>query len=244
MKKFWKLMFMVFLFTMTKCFAECTSFCLTSNDTILFGNNLDWYIGDGLIVINKRNVSKTGCWFSPKPSWTSKYGSITINQFGREFPSRGMNEAGLVIGEMTLSETQFPDPDFRTPISLLQWIQYQLDNCATIEEVIATETRIRIEQNEYHSHFLVADSSGNCLSMEWLNGSLVFHAHDTLPIKVLTNNTYASCLEYYNSHTLSSSSDFSSKARFYRAAEMIKDYDPQTKGSMVGYALFPNQCQQ
>jgi choloylglycine hydrolase len=29
-------------------------------------------------------------------SWISKYGSITFNQYGREFPTGGMNEKGLV----------------------------------------------------------------------------------------------------------------------------------------------------
>lgn len=237
MNKNMKFIFIVFLLFTTKCFSECTSFCLMSNDTILFGNNLDWYIGDGIIFVNKRNVSKTGCWFSNKPTWTSKYGSITINQFGREFPSRGMNEAGLAVGEMTLEETQFPDPDSRSPISTLQWIQYQLDNCATIEEVIATDSSIRIDPDEYHSHFLVADSTGNCVTMEWLNGQLVYHARETLPIKVLTNSTYESSIEYYNSHNSPSPSDFSSKARFYRAAEMIKNYDSQSNGPIIDYAF-------
>jgi penicillin V acylase-like amidase (Ntn superfamily) len=237
MNKNMKYILIIFLFFTTKCYSECTSFCLISKDTILFGNNLDWYAGDGLVIVNKRNVSKKGCWFSSKPSWTSKYGSITINQFGREFPSRGMNEVGLVVGEMTLSETEFPNPDSRSPISLLQWIQYQLDNCATIEEVIETDLRIRIDQDEYHSHFLVADSSGNCVTMEWLNGQLVYHAHETLPIKVLTNSNYASCIEYYNNHSSPPSSDFSSEARFYRAAEMIKNYDPHSNGPLIACAF-------
>ncbi len=237
MNKNVKIVFIILLFFSTKCYAECTSFCLVSKDTILFGNNLDWYTGDGLIIVNKRNVSKTGCWFSNKPTWTSKYGSITINQFGREFPSRGMNEVGLAVGEMTLTETQFPDHDSRSPISLLQWTQYQLDNCATIEEIIETDLKIRIDQDEYHSHFLVSDSSGNCVTMEWLNGKLVYHAHETLPIKVLTNSNYASCIEYYNNNNLPPPSDFSSKARFYRAAEMIKNYDPQSNGPPIAYAF-------
>jgi penicillin V acylase-like amidase (Ntn superfamily) len=232
-----RFLLLLFLFFTTKCYSQCTSFCITYQDTILFGNNLDWHVGDGLVIVNKRNVAKTGCWFSDKPTWTSKYGSITINQFGREFPSRGMNEAGLVIGEMTLTETQFPDPDSRSPISLLQWTQYQLDNCATIEEVIETDSKIRIEQNEYHSHFFFADSSGNCVTMEWLNGKLVYHAYETLPIKVLTNSNYASCIEYINNNDLPSPSNSSSKARFYRAAEMISNYDPQSNGSMVKYAF-------
>jgi penicillin V acylase-like amidase (Ntn superfamily) len=218
-------------------FAECTSFCFVTNDTIIFGNNLDWHVGDGLVIVNKRNVSKTALWFTNPASWISKYGSITVNQWGREFPSRGINEAGLVIGEMTLYETRFPNPDSRLAISMLQWIQYQLDNHATIEEVIESNSEIRIDQNEYHSHFLVADSSGDCVSMEWLNGELVYHAYGTMPVKVLANSTYENSLDYYNSGNPPSQSDFSSNARFYRAADMIEKYDPNTDGPVVDYAF-------
>jgi penicillin V acylase-like amidase (Ntn superfamily) len=225
------------VFAWTSCRSDCTSICFVSGDTVLFGNNLDWYTGVGMLVINKRNVSKTGCWFENKPSWTSKYGSITINQFGREFPSRGMNEAGLAVGEMTLSETRFPDADSRPAIAQPQWIQYQLDNCATVDEVIASDAKIRIDFGEYHSHFLVADSTGACVSMEWLNGKLVYHTRETMPIKVLTNSTYASCLVYVNQNPSPAASDFSSYARFCRASEMIKHYDSLKDGSAVDYGF-------
>lgn len=82
-----------------------TSFFMQANDTLLFGNTMDINIGDGYLFINKRNVSKTGLWCSSAPSWTPKYASLTTNMWGREFPARGMNEAGLVLGEMNLPET-------------------------------------------------------------------------------------------------------------------------------------------
>jgi penicillin V acylase-like amidase (Ntn superfamily) len=228
-------LFLVFAYA--SCRSGCTSICTAAGDTVVFGNNLDWYYGGGMLVVNKRNVSKTGCWFANKPSWTSKYGSITINQLGREFPSRGMNEAGLAVGEMTLSETRFPDPDSRPAISQSQWIQYQLDNCATVDEVIASDAKIRIDRDEYHSHFFVADSTGACVSMEWLNGKLVTHTRETMPVRVLTNNTYSSGMEYCAANPSPAASDFSSLARFFRAAEMIKNYIPAKDGSVVGHAF-------
>lgn len=224
-----RLFVFVLCFTWISCesISACTSFCFPANaNQIYFGNTLDWHQGEGLLVVNKRGVSKTAIWFSNPAQWTSQYGSVTINQWGREFPSRGMNEAGLCVGEMTLSETHFPAPDSRKVISLLQWIQYQLDNCATIDEVIETNTKIRIDQGEYTSHFLVADSTGHCVSMEWLNGQLVYHAYGTLPVAVLTNCTYASGLTYYQSGQSGSDSDFSSFARFSRVASMIDLYSP------------------
>ena len=46
-------------------------------------------------------------------TWTAQYGSITFNQYGRELPTGGINEAGLVVESMALSEARYPEPDHR-----------------------------------------------------------------------------------------------------------------------------------
>ena len=71
----------------------------------MVGKNFDWFIRDALIIVNKRNVSKTACVpldgaGGELVSWTSKYGSVTFNLMGREFSFDGMNEAGLVVSDM------------------------------------------------------------------------------------------------------------------------------------------------
>ncbi|MFH0735853.1 MAG: linear amide C-N hydrolase [bacterium] len=202
----------------------CTSVCLVKNGHVVFGNNLDWYIVEGMVVINKRNVKKRGLWFNSPPVWTSKYASVTVNQEGREFPSRGMNEAGLVIGEMTLSSTDYPDRDSRYAVNTLQWIQYQLDNCSTIDEVIATDKIIRIDKDEYHSHFFVCDSFGNCATIEWINGKLQAHSKEEVPIKVLANYPYDYCITHGNDPS----------GRFGKAAKMLHDYQ---SGNPVEYVF-------
>ena len=74
---------------------------------------MDWMTGEGLVIVNKRNVSKTA-FLKPEwddngqpASWTSKYGSVTFNFIGREFPFGGMNESGLVITCMWLETTEW-----------------------------------------------------------------------------------------------------------------------------------------
>jgi penicillin V acylase-like amidase (Ntn superfamily) len=85
------------MLSVSEILTQCTSFCFCTGDTVLFGNTLDWYFSDGLVMVNKHNVSKTALGFPNPARWTSKYGSVTINQWGREFPMRGLNEAGLAI---------------------------------------------------------------------------------------------------------------------------------------------------
>jgi len=39
-------------------------------------------------------------------------------------------------------------------MNVLQWIQYQLDNCASTKEVIATDEKLRITINGTPLHYL------------------------------------------------------------------------------------------
>jgi choloylglycine hydrolase len=83
---------------------------------------------------------------------------------------------------------KYPESDDRPVLGVLQWIQYQLDNNATIEEVIATDAKIRISPNNPPLHYLIADASGNAATIEFFNGKIVVHKGKDLPFPVLTNN--------------------------------------------------------
>ncbi|MBD0332992.1 MAG: linear amide C-N hydrolase, partial [Chitinophagaceae bacterium] len=152
----------------------CTTFLLHNNGQYFFGRNYDFVTANGLVVINSRDVKKSvfGSSAAAPLSWTARYGSVTFNQFGKEFPQGGMNEQGLVVELMWLDGTQYPETDQRTGLSELQWIQYALDNCATVAEVIGTDKQIRIEKTSAPLHFLVADASGNAATIEFLNGQI------------------------------------------------------------------------
>ncbi len=118
----------VFLCLVPRTSEACTTFCISHEGQQVFAYNLDWMIENGLVIINKRRVLKTAMQGSagdsgPYARWRSKLGSITFNQYGREMPSGGMNEAGLVIHPMMLRQTQYPPPDHRPAINNLQWIK-------------------------------------------------------------------------------------------------------------------------
>ncbi len=98
---------------------------------------------------------------------------MTFNQHGREIPHGGMNETGLVVQAMMLTETKYPAPDSRPAISRLQWIQYQLDNFSTVKEIIASDSILRISPGGGSGpHFLCIDREGNYVSIEFLDGKL------------------------------------------------------------------------
>jgi choloylglycine hydrolase len=175
--------------------SACTTFCYADGGTLVFGRNYDWNLGDGLVLINRRGVSKRAL-TRDGAVWTSKHGSITFNQYGREFPTGGMNEAGLVVELMWLEEAQYPGVDARAALPTLQWIQYQLDNSATVDEVIAFDRVVRISAASAKIHFLVADAAGAVATIEFLGGGLVVHRGADLPYPVLTNDTYQRSVQF------------------------------------------------
>ena len=210
---------------------SCTTFCIKKKGAIVYGRNFDFVIGHGHVVINKRNVTKTSL-VPPSEKqleWTSRYGSISFNQLGREFPYGGMNEAGLVIEQLWLDCTQYPGEDERYALSVLQWIQYQLDTAGCVDDVIASNGIVRISNaSGANLHFFVADKQGGVATIEFLEGKLVFHSGNSLSHPVLTNNTYHDSLSYLSGHPdflHAESNGFTggSLDRFRRASDMVAE---------------------
>ena len=200
----------LFLFQLVSDAYSCTTFCLEKSGHVACGRNMDWRHGGGVISINPRNLSKTAFPVRSKSegvnplNWVSKYGSVTFSFLGREFPSSGINEKGLVINDMWLQTTIYPKSDNRQEVTPLQWIQYQLDTCATVDDVIATKEKVRIAKwekfMEVPLHFLVIDRTGKTASVEFIDGKMVVHTGKSLPVKTLTNNTYDESYGYLKKH--------------------------------------------
>jgi len=232
------------IFLVLRASQSCTTFCLDKGDQLVFGKNQD-SIDSGLMIVNKRGVLKTAKVNDKEPrvsqpvSWTSQYGSVTFNRFGREQPFGGMNEAGLVVEQMTLFETKYPGPDLRPYINSGQWIQYQLDNSSMVEEVIASDSKLRITDmlKDPGQHFLVSDRRGNCAAIEFINGKLVHYTEKSMPIKVLSNRAYAECITYWEQSELPIWDYSDAVKRFAKAADMVKHYNPVTSGPAVDYAF-------
>jgi choloylglycine hydrolase len=177
----------------------CTSFLIRHSTGPLMAKNFDWEVADGLLVVNPRGLAKTA--LVPegvKPvRWTSHYGSLTFNQYGREFPIGGMNETGLAMEVLWLADTVYPEPGDHAGIGALQWVQYCLDSFRTVTDVVASASELAITDSA-PLHFLACDPTGNCAVIEFLDGKLVARYERTLPLAALTNDTYNDSLEFLN----------------------------------------------
>lgn len=206
----------------------CTSFQFKSDTGhTIMAKNYDWWVfhDHGLVMTNARNVKKTGLVLKhggTPASWTSQYGSMTFNQFGKEFPVGGMNEKGLTIEILQLKATKhIPSNDPRPYLNEAQWAQYQLDRFENVNEVIKNISKIRIFQEFTGVHYFMCDALSHCASVELLNGDFVVHEGATLPYPTLTNSTYEDSANFYTEVESSSKKANTEESlhRHYRAAK-------------------------
>lgn len=229
---------------------SCSTFLLRTDDAFLVGHNLDnGRPVPGTIVVNKRNVQKTGVSLvellygvkppNPALAWTSRYGSVTFNAWGKEFIDGGINEAGLYIHEMTLLRTRFPEDDERPRMFMMQWMQYQLDNYASVEEVLSNLSTIVLDG--WRWHFFVSDREGNTAAIEFVDGDLRVYTGDSMPIPVLCNTAYPeelANLERYAGFGGEQPVRLRDKRteRFVHAAHMIRNA-PQSVDADYGFKI-------
>ena len=210
-----------------KTLTACSAFILQDSKQIFLAKNLDWEINNGIILINKRGVLKTAYCDNPqKLSWTSKYGSVTFNQFGKEFPLGGMNEKGLVIEELN-SWGETPDHNDKYQMNEFQWVQFCLDNYSNVEELLEFIDSIVIVPLFINLHYLVSDSYGNSAIVEFYNSKRHSYNDINLPYPILTNNHYNNSIKYLSNFkgfggNMEISPHNTSSERFVKIASMLK----------------------
>ena len=187
------LLVLIVIFQINKISACSAFFC--DGQTKYFAKNFDWGSGQGYIIKNIRGQKKFayGLRGSNQANWTSKYGSITFNQIGKEFPYGGITEKGLVVEQLWMSESVYPENNNQT-ISELEWIQYQLDNYSTIDEVISNINNLTIKPIAT-IHYFIADRNGNSAVIDFVEGKTVVNKKQEKN-QVITNETFLNSVKY------------------------------------------------
>lgn len=205
----------------------CTAFCLKNKNNIILAKNLDWSVDLGYVFINKAGIKKTS-FNAAKFNWVSKYGSITFNQFGKEFPLGGMNEKGLVIEELNMAYVQLIPDSNKSKINEFQLAQFILDNCKSMDEVITQLDNIQLNIILQTLHYIVCDSSGNTLIIEFNGNSFDYYPNKS-GLSILSNNNYLESIKYLKNFTgfggkLPVLNRQGSNERFVSVANMLSNY--------------------
>ena len=246
MKKFTVLLvsFAIWMWVMIPEAYPCTALCLKDDAGWVAGFNFDWYLEDAVVLVNKRGVKKTAFSNYAKLSetsmaqWTSKYGSVTINQYGCDVVASGMNEAGLFVAMLGLPEAEWSSPDSRLSVTTAQWVQYQLDNSGTVKDVIESDNVIRVHGGKGLVHFFACDKTGECATIEGIKGKTeIHHTPKNMPVKVLTNVPYAEALNSFQQGRITYNNYAQSITRFLQAAESLKEADRKPPKSATDFTF-------
>lgn len=175
----------------------CTTFSFVQDRGTFVAKSYDWGQEQGYVHVNKRGVSKRAMEVFPTDQpmeWQSRYGSVTFNQYGRELPNAGINEAGLIVEVMELQGSSFPREATSPSLNESQWVQYMLDTASSVDEVNDLAGKARVSKILVPLHYMVCDKTGACITIEYVDQELKITSTAASGVNVLTNNTYADSL--------------------------------------------------
>lgn len=235
----------------------CSTIQLQKGQELIYGHNLNANGMDvpGLAFVNKRGIFKIGRTWKGLSSldgadnatlqWIARYGSVTFNTFGRDLPDGGINEAGLYIWEMGLGngEIVYPKNESLPKLDQMSWMQYVLDNFATLDEALNSLTEVELDG--WGWHFFVSDCRGDCAAIDFIDGKVAVHRGAGMPVTGLFNTRYDRELEllrYYKGFggCYEPSLTDPEVPRFVKTAVMLRDYDPSQNAVEYGFLLLKN----
>jgi choloylglycine hydrolase len=170
---------------------------LGADQLVITGRSMDWSgpMGTNLWIF-PRGLSRNGAAGAGSVTWVSKYGSVVTSIFDGG-SADGMNEKGLVVNMLYLAESQYEtaaNAGSSKPISISAWVQYILDNYATVDEAVAALSKAPIYAVPLMSpdgvagqvHVSISDASGDSAILEYVNGKL--DIHHGRQFQVMTNS--------------------------------------------------------
>lgn len=155
------------------------------NGMIVTGRSMDWKEDmHSNIWLFPRGMARDGAVKQNSLSWVSKYGSVITA--GYDIASTdGINEKGLVANLLVLAESEFPERDTaQNAISVSVWVQYFLDNFATVAEAVARMGKRGFQvvsgmmpdgSRMASFHLAISDGTGDSAIFEYLGGKLTIH---------------------------------------------------------------------
>ena len=209
----------------------CSAFCLRNESDLWIARNLDVSFTDGYVLSNLRGVAKQSVVENDKSPayWTSRWGSLTVNLLGVDFPMGGINECGLIIEHLSMPGTVYPDRRECGTLLEFEWIQFMLDTCSCVDDVRVQAEQVAILPGRVEMHFLLADGTGNCALLEFRDGQPLFYTGSSFQPSVVTNSWYKESVLYLSSFLgfggdcIPSPSSTESLDRFARLAYAIRN---------------------
>jgi choloylglycine hydrolase len=173
---------------------QCTCFSAFGGDKRFLGRNYDWPSPSTCYIV-----------FTDPPNAYASVSTVDLSFFSYSHdeppdfegnqntlrglpynPFDGMNEMGVAIGMNALDEARGPADPSKVTIGELQLIRLVLDYAGSTQEAIELAQQYNIRMEEPPIHYLIADSSGHSVIIEFVNREMEV-IHNTDPWQVTTN---------------------------------------------------------
>ena len=187
------------IFTSVPYADACTSLRIKTTDGLVFyARTLEGQSYGSMLSVIPKGTQYVGTLPDGKQNgtrWETKYGIVGMDVMGLPMLIDGMNEKGLIVGNLMFpgfAEYQPFDPEMASK-TIANWevVTWILSNFATVDEVREGIKEIKVcdESNgavgKLSLHFTVHDQAGNCLAIEYVKGKL--NVYDN-PLGIMTNS--------------------------------------------------------
>ena len=153
-----------------------------------------------------------------------------------------MNEAGLTVDLLQLKNAGFPTARTldRDSVNVIQWVQYQLDTSANVDEVIKsldTVYPVPLIAAIERVHFFVTDASGGVVIVEFLGGKPVIRRGPDPTSCALANTDIRRSVKEH------SVTDMSRYGRATRSIANVQSTKKANEASEKAFAVLENVSQ-
>ena len=166
----------------------CTRVLWNDNDlAVLTGRTMDWPESTQPLIVafpagrDRDGTLPAGLVDDPNPlRWTSRYASLVTTLYGIGTID-GLNEAGLAGHGLYLEATDFgPRDPANAAVQAGLWLQYLLDQAATVTEAVALMDgidllKITVRGHDANIHLALEDRAGDSAIIEFVSGRPVVH---------------------------------------------------------------------
>ncbi|MDE1238320.1 linear amide C-N hydrolase [Vibrio aestuarianus] len=158
----------------------------TNSQKFITGRGMDWNDATAQfsVIALPRGFKQKGGNYENALTWTSKYGSVFTSMYNAA-STDGLNEAGLAANALYFAEADYGDytQSDKPVISVGTWMQYFLDNFATVQEAVDAMRKPEFmicapalaNGRPATAHISLSDEQGDSAIFEYIAGELVIH---------------------------------------------------------------------
>lgn len=169
--------------------AACTRILWNTNSiAVMSSRSMDWWgSSQPRLHVLPRGMRRSAADFGDQKvvaqnpaRWTARYGSVVTSAYGIAVPD-GMNEKGLAAHALWMKGVDYgPRDPSRAGVQVGLWVQYILDNAATVKQAVALQQRIQpvpvsLKGINIPLAVSVEDRTGDSAVIEYAGGRAVIH---------------------------------------------------------------------